>query len=62
MEGFCSVIREICDLKIGLSYTKFFIESISKKVKNVNTVAFSFGPCQSPVLHHIINKEKKKLS
>ena len=51
--------RRLIDLKVGISFTRFLTNSILPKIKQKNTKVLSYGPCQTPTLWFVVNRENE---
>ena len=53
--------REVIDLKIGVSLTRFLTANVLKILPDyqVNTNCLSYGPCQTPTLWFCVNRQKE---
>ena len=50
--------RQVIDLKIGVSFTRFLTSSILPGLDVASTV-LSYGPCQTPTLWFCVNRQKE---
>ena len=53
--------RNIIDLKVGVSFTRFLTQNILPCLKNVseNCQLLSYGPCQTPTLWFCVNRQRE---
>jgi DNA topoisomerase-3 len=56
----CSVdARQVIDLKIGVSFTRFLTSAILPGLKNSDLKLLSYGPCQTPTLWFCVNRQNE---
>lgn len=48
--------RQVIDLKIGVSFTRFLTSAILPGIKGTDTKFLSYGPCQTPTLWFCVNR------
>ena len=53
--------REVIDLKVGVSLTRFLTSSILHNIPDyeIKTNCLSYGPCQTPTLWFCVNRQKE---
>lgn len=51
--------RQVIDLKIGVSFTRFLTSAILPGLKNVESKVLSYGPCQTPTLWFCVNRQQE---
>ena len=51
--------REVIDLKVGVSLTRFLTSNIKPNLPNVKTKFISYGPCQTPTLWFCVNRQRQ---
>jgi len=51
--------RRLIDLKVGVSFTRFFTNTILPEIKHIKTNVLSYGPCQTPTLWFVVNRENE---
>jgi len=52
-------VRQVIDLKIGVSFTRFLTSSILPGLKDEEIKLLSYGPCQTPTLWFCVNRQKE---
>jgi len=52
-------VRQVIDLKIGVSFTRFLTSSILPGLKEEEIKLLSYGPCQTPTLWFCVNRQKE---
>lgn len=52
-------IRQVIDLKIGVSFTRFLTSNILPGLKDMETKLISYGPCQTPTLWFCVNRQRE---
>jgi DNA topoisomerase-3 len=55
-------VRQVIDLKIGVTFTRFLTSSILPGLKDEETKLLSYGPCQTPTLWFCVNRKKEIMS
>jgi DNA topoisomerase IA len=51
--------RQVIDLKIGVSFTRFLTSAILPGLKNTDLKLLSYGPCQTPTLWFCVNRQNE---
>jgi len=51
--------RQVIDLKIGVSFTRFLTSAVLPGIKNIGTTLLSYGPCQTPTLWFCVNRQNE---
>jgi DNA topoisomerase-3 len=51
--------RQVIDLKIGVSFTRFLTSAILPGIKGADTKFLSYGPCQTPTLWFCVNRQNE---
>lgn len=52
--------RQVIDLKIGVSFTRFLTSAILPGIKKIGDTKFlSYGPCQTPTLWFCVDRQKE---
>lgn len=52
-------VRQVIDLKIGVSFTRFLTSSILPGLKEEEIKLLSYGPCQTPTLWFCVDRQKE---
>ncbi len=51
--------RQVIDLKIGVSFTRFLTSAVLPGLKNTDLKLLSYGPCQTPTLWFCVNRQNE---
>lgn len=59
LESLSVDVRQIIDLKIGVTFSRFQSLYLKKKFQNLNQKMITYGPCQIPTLGFVVERDQK---